>query len=288
MAAARWQRLFVSEGKPRGFWRLLLFVVLFRAFSVLFSPLYALVGGDGAAWMFWQGTLLLAAAVGAAWVMLRVVEARPLADLGFARNGRVGWELGVGFAIGAGSLIVGMVVLVFAGLLHFRHDAGTFPALAGRLAVDLLSFGTPAAGEEALFRGYGFQLLVAMLGPVPATLLANVVFAALHGNNPNVGAFGLANIFLAGAMLSVAYLRAKSLWLPTGIHLGWNWATGTLFDLPVSGLEIIDTPLYEPVTRGPVWLTGGGFGPEGGAAATMALLLAIAVVAWIPIRERQG
>ncbi len=83
---------------------------------------------------------------------------------------------------------------------------------------------------------------------------------------------GLANILVAGLFLGVVYLKTASLWWATGAHLGWNWAHGFLSDLPVSGLELVDTPLLEPTTQGPEWLSGGSFGPEGSILSTLILL----------------
>ena len=84
--------------------------------------------------------------------------------------------------------------------------------------------------------------------------------------------------FLAGVLLSAAYLLTRSLWLPTMLHLGWNWGMASVLDLPVSGFEIIDTPFYDPVVRGPEWLAGGGFGPEGGLAGSLGFLAAVAAL----------
>jgi len=49
-------------------------------------------------------------------------------------------------------------------------------------------------------------------------------------------------------------------------------------DTPVSGVPF-DIPLLDYRAGGPVWLTGGAFGPEGGLGATIALTLAIYVTA---------
>ena len=81
----------------------------------------------------------------------------------------------------------------------------------------------------------------------------------------------------AGLFLGVLYLKTASLWLATGAHLAWNWCTGYLADVPVSGLEILNAPLYEGVVRGPDWLGGGSFGPEGSLISTLILA---GVVAW--------
>jgi hypothetical protein len=82
----------------------------------------------------------------------------------------------------------------------------------------------------------------------------------------------MANIFAAGVMLGWAYLRTRSLWFCTAVHLGWNWTMAAVLEFPVSGLRS-DVPLYSEVSVGPRWFTGGGFGPEGGVAATLAIVL---------------
>jgi hypothetical protein len=113
---------------------------------------------------------------------------------------------------------------------------------------------------------------------VAATVIASAAFAAGHAGNPNVDAFGLVNIFLAGVLLSAAYLRTRSLWFATAVHLGWNWCMASLFDLPVSGLTMFDTPGYEAHIGGARWVSGGAFGPEGGVVGTAAFALALLAV----------
>ena len=49
-------------------------------------------------------------------------------------------------------------------------------------------------------------------------------------------------------------------------------------DTPVSGLPF-DIPLLDYRSGGPIWLTGGAFGVEGGLAATIALTIAIPLAA---------
>ena len=64
----------------------------------------------------------------------------------------------------------------------------------------------------------------------------------------------------------------RSLWLPFGLHWGWNFSLTTLFSLPTSGMGFPDRQLFMLEQSGPGWLTGGAFGPEGGALATVALV----------------
>ena len=76
---------------------------------------------------------------------------------------------------------------------------------------------------------------------------------------------------IAGIMLAVAYLKTRSLWFATAVHLGWNWTMQSLLGFPVSGLNEFDTPLYDVRELGPDAVTGGAFGPEAGVAATLAI-----------------
>jgi len=53
---------------------------------------------------------------------------------------------------------------------------------------------------------------------------------------------------------------------------------GALFGLPVSGLLIPQHPILVSTTGAPLWLTGGSYGPEGGAAATAVVTISILVI----------
>lgn len=227
-----------------------------------------------------QSVFGLGAALVAGWVMLRWIDRRPLSELGFALERRVPRDLAVGLAIGAAALVSVVLVLTLVGAFRFTQAAGSVPEWAAVMGTALLVLALPAAAEEAVFRGYPFRTLVQGVGPVGATLVMSALFALVHGANPHVDAFGYLNIFAAGVMLSVAVLWTGSLWFATALHLGWNWATAALLDLPVSGLDLFDAPLYDGAPVGPDWLTGGVFGPEGGVAGSLAVLVGITLIWW--------
>ncbi|HEY6404418.1 MAG TPA: CPBP family intramembrane glutamic endopeptidase, partial [Blastocatellia bacterium] len=86
-----------------------------------------------------------------------------------------------------------------------------------------------------------------------------------------------ANTTLAGIWLSVAYLKTRNLWFPTELHFMWNWTMGVFFGIPISGL-LTERPLFIVSNDGPVWLTGGNYGSEGGVAATLVLIIATIVI----------
>jgi hypothetical protein len=227
-----------------------------------------------------QAGLALIAALVTGWALLAWVDRRPLSELGFGLSRRVPLELAVGLGIGVAAILGTTALLAALGGYRLVPEPGS---VAGWLAVagtSLVAFAVPAAAEEAVFRGYLFRTLLDGAGPWVAVALTSLLFAWAHGGNPNAGALGLLNIYLAGVLLAVAVLRTASLWFASTLHLGWNWVMAGPLDLPVSGLESYDIPLYDVEIRGADWLTGGAFGPEGGLAGTIAVMVGIGLVLW--------
>ena len=275
-----------GDGRPRGLWRALLFAALFLVLVVtgllLLSPFWAAVDAAGADAVWWvllpQSGVQLGAALGAAWAMRRWVDRGAGTGLGFPVSDRVPAALGVGLAVGAAGLAAVVLLLVPLGGYRYTAEAGTAVGWAGGVAAALALLALPAFAEEAIFRGYLLRTLVEAAGPGAAIVVTSLLFGLVHGWNPNVTAFGLVNIGLAGVLLALAVLRTGALWFASAVHLGWNWVMAGPLDLPVSGLETLDVPLYDVEVTGPAWLTGGAFGPEGGLAGTLAALAVLALV----------
>lgn len=279
-----------AEGRLRSGWRILLFLVIAFAIQVLGSSLLLLLPlGSGPATMVATTAVTLVAAVAAGIQLLRTVDRRPAGALGFHLSRSAAPELLWGLLLGAAILVAVVVPQLVFGTLELRSDPGDVASWAGTMLLGLGLLAIPAAAEEAVFRGYPFQALTEGVGPIAATVIFSGLFAAGHANNPNVGWIAVANIFLAGVLLSFVYLRTRSLWSATGVHLGWNWAMAVGFDLPVSGLELVDTPLYDVAESGPDWVTGGAFGPEAGIAGTLAFGLGMLLVWRLPaFRESEA
>jgi len=87
----------------------------------------------------------------------------------------------------------------------------------------------------------------------------------------------LANITLVAVFFSFVSLAHGNLWAACGFHLGWNATQGGILGIPVSGNAYAMSILaMGPVKDAPTWLTGGEFGIEGSAVATV-VLAALAV-----------
>jgi membrane protease YdiL (CAAX protease family) len=273
------RRVFHGPFGVRAGWRILLWLLLTVALALMLFPVSSRVLGDTLVTVFIPA---LVAATAAGMNVLTALDRRSPAAIGFPLDRDGLRDSAVGFGLGGGVLGASVLLLVLTGSARWLADSGTVPEYAAALTLSLAQFAIAAAAEEVVFRGYLFQALVQGIGTWPAVLASSLLFAWAHRGNEHVGAIALANIFLAGVMLAVVYLRTRSLWAATAVHLGWNWMMSAALDFPVSGLQL-DTPLYDAREVGADWWTGGAFGPEAGLAATLVLLVATAWMLRTPL-----
>ncbi len=93
------------------------------------------------------------------------------------------------------------------------------------------------------------------------------------------------NLFLFGIFASVYAMNEGGLWGVFAIHSFWNWAQGNLLGLEVSGSLIGGTTLINLKENGSDLLTGGAFGPEGGLAITIVLVIGCAILFYYMSKE---
>lgn len=202
---------------------------------------------------------------------LRIYQQGTLSDIGLAGHAHAGRHmlLGAGLGASAAALSVGIPWLIDKAYFVPAPDFPfSWPSLL--LVAIVLLFG--ALGEELIFRGYPFQMLAGRYGTYQILLPAAVLFAAAHAGNLNSSPLGLFNTFLWGVLLGYAVLRSGDLWLPTGIHFGWNF-TLPLFGVNLSGFRVGMTGYKLEWRAGPLW-SGGDYGPEG---SLLTLLLVVAL-----------
>ena len=124
-----------------------------------------------------------------------------------------------------------------------------------------------AMGEELLFRGYAFQLLIRSVGPFATILPTSVIFGLMHSRNPDANALGIVNTVAWGILLGYAVWRTGALWLPIGLHFGWNVAL-PLLGSNLSGFTMGVTGYTLKWNVGVLW-SGGGYGVEGSVLTTV-------------------
>ncbi|HEX2167070.1 MAG TPA: type II CAAX endopeptidase family protein [Longimicrobiales bacterium] len=265
--------------------RIVAWTALLVGLTIVLHAVWDLLPLDPSELLLPSSVITAGAALIAGAVLVRFADGRSPAAIGIAVSKNTPREIGIGVLIGVTGLAVATLALLVSGTLAFNAQAGSAGAWIGTIAMHAAIFTVAALAEEALFRGYAFQVLARTAGPAAAVVVSSILFALAHGANPSIGTFALINIFLAGILLGIAYLRTLSLWFATAVHMGWNWAMASLFDLPVSGLQMFDTPLYEPAVGGPAWWSGAMFGPEGGLVGTIGFGVALVLtLRWRAVR----
>jgi hypothetical protein len=235
-------------------WLLLYFAAVFAGGALLAPWLYWLVQWAAHRWpalaplaaspfpRFLDRSLLGLALLGL-WPLLRLGGIRSWNGLGFVKQKHIARRMLGGFALGWASLAAAaLLALVFGGWsLVTAHSAAEacrclLNAACAAVAVAVL--------EEIVFRGALFGLLRQSL-PWPAALAASsAIYSAVHflkkveiagpvqwdsGLNllwtmlrhppPLIPAF--LTLFMAGALLALAYQRTGALYVSIGLHAGW-------------------------------------------------------------------
>ena len=244
----------------------------------------ALVGSQAAAAV--QGNPWLTLVVGLAtavlavlayaWVVRRTERRAPV------EVGRSGAAAATGRGLLIGVAMCGAVIANIAWL--GGYSVAGLGSVTGMVAL----FGFMAAAavtEELLFRGVLFRIVEERVGTWIALLLTGVVFGLAHIFNPNASLWGATAIAIeAGFMLAAAYAATRTLWLPIGLHFGWNFALAGIFAAEVSGNDTTNG-LLDSTLSGPTPLTGGDFGPEASVYAVAFGALLTVVFLWLARRR---
>ena len=279
--------LFFNEShKLRSGWRAAVFLLFFILPATLFSLAEtSLITSENGTLFFAVnsfGLLVLSLLLGG--IAGKLFENLPFKALGASFTN--GWlkHFSLGVVIGAATLCLAVLIAYLFGGEKFELNlADGAGALMWSLVVSLGVFALGAAWEEAFFRGYILQTFDRSGLAWLAIMLTSLIFGVGHFWNPNATVISTANTVLAGVWFSLAYLKTRDLWLVWGMHLMWNWMQGSIFGIEVSGLtEITTTPLLKEIDTGPTWLTGATYGIEGGIACSIALIVSIVVIHYLP------
>jgi uncharacterized protein len=209
----------------------------------------------------------------------RFLDKRSIESLGLTLNIQTLYDLVVGFFITLLQMGLIYLLMTWLGWITFEGFAWEFDPIGvviRNTILFFLIFVFVGWSEELLSRGYHLQTIASGLNLFWGVMISSAIFGVLHLANPNATWLSAAGIFLAGLLFAYGYLRTGQLWLPIGMHLGWNFFEGVVFGFPVSGLDIY--PLTRIQIHGPELWTGGAFGPEAGLIVLPALILGVALI----------
>lgn len=284
-------RVFISpdERRLRAGWRLLLQTVLLLVLTlaglglvtVLLAALpititFAATGGAGVATLALVQLVTITASV---YLARRFLDRRSFRSLGLWLDSRAPRDLAFGILVAG--VMMGLIYLVESLLGWLRFESFAWESLpASTVALGALGafvvFVFVGWQEELYTRGYWLQNVADGLSLTWGVGISSLAFALLHLANPNVSPLAVAGLFLAGVYLAYGYVLTRQLWLPIGVHIGWNFFEGTVFGFPVSGTESLH--LIRHTVSGPELWTGGAFGPEAGLVLLPALAVGTALI----------
>ena len=251
--------------------RIGLFIVLALLGIRLLVPILYPLGG----YLIGAALGIFAAAAVANTIMIRIFERGRLADIGMNWHPGAWRNLLIGLGMGVAAALAVTIPPLLVGAAHLEPTPEQPASFASALFLSVvLIFG--AVGEEMLFRGYGFQALMAHSGRFGAILPVGLLFGIAHGSNVNVTTLGIVVTVGFGIVLGYAFAQTGDLWLPIGIHFGWNW-TLPLFGINLSGFTMGVTGYRMRWTVPDLW-SGGAYGPEG---SLLTVIIVVALFLWL-------
>ena len=179
-----------------------------------------------------------------------------------------------GFGICAAYFVV-VVGILYAVGAYRAESVGISPTV---LFLGLSNYLFVAVGEEIAFRGFMFRWIDSRFGFVVALVVSSLFFGLIHWPQGDFMS-AMAIAVEAGLLLGAAYRYADNLWLPIGMHWGWNFTQGSIFGFNVSGTT--GNSLIKPTLEGPQWLTGGEFGAE---ASVVAIVIGLGLGLWFAMQ----
>lgn len=281
---------FDDKGQIRNGWRIVVFITgYFLAVSLTAAVAFATFG-------FSEITTPLSLTVNSLIVLIpallvgsfsgKLLERLPFSAIGIQFSLKSLRSFLTGSVTGIATLLFAVAIAMVFGGLSFSLNPAASTDLLAALGVPLLVFAIAAAAEESLFRGYVFQTLTRSGYAWLAILITSVPFGLAHLGNPNAGVISTVNTVLAGVWFGIAYLKTRDLWFVWGMHWFWNWTQGSIFGIEVSGLTGLSAaPLLIEQDNGPQWLTGTTYGIEGGIVCTIAIVISMGLIYFLPNRS---
>lgn len=197
--------------------------------------------------------------------------------LGLPLRGTAKKEWAEGAALGWAIAVIVVIATLPAGMPSVQlWTAGRSWEMA---LLDVLALGLMSLAFSIGLFGYGFQRLIEGVGSARATLLmclAGGLYGIFATRLPSSGGRVLVYV-VATLLLCLCWLRTNGLWLMWGLTFASAGALGVLFGLPLGGSSTFAS-VVEMRLRGPVWLTGGEFGPADSLPMLALLIAAIPVL----------
>lgn len=191
-------------------------------------------------------------AISISWLLLYLIEKKNIITLGLLPIGKRIKQFLIGF------LITGILCVLVQYLESYLKSSTWILNKNITSAIVIKSFWwdfKSVLTEELIFRGALLYILIQKIGSKKSILISAIAFGIYHwfsyGVLGNVMAMILVFIGtgLMGYAWAWAFSKTKSIMLPFGLHLGWNFVYNTIFSkgplgalvlIPKGGIELTD------------------------------------------------
>ena len=191
-------------------------------------------------------------AISISWLLLYLIEKKNIITLGLLPIGKRIKQFLIGF------LITGILCVLVQYLESYLKSSTWILNKNITSGIVIKSFWwdfKSVLTEELIFRGALLYILIQKIGSKKSILISAIAFGIYHwfsyGVLGNVMAMILVFIGtgLMGYAWAWAFSKTKSIMLPFGLHLGWNFIYNTIFSkgplgalvlIPKGGIELTD------------------------------------------------
>ena len=284
------KRIFINPelNTLRAGWRILAFVAIFIPTNLVLTyvvrEILGSLKGGGTLWF----TLLGISATIAAIISRKYIDKASFISLGLKIDKAAVLDV-ISGVVNSAIVMAGIYfTMLYTGLIEFKgyswwtDSAGPDVHLSiAILPVILAVFWelvVVAWWEELVFRGIILQNMMMGMGLVWAVIVSSLLFGLVHGGNPSATLLSTIMIACVTPLLIYAYLKTGQLWLPIGLHLGWNFFQASVFGFASSGQSSPTMITQTPV--GPDWLSGGAFGAEGSILIIPFIIVSFYLIHW--------
>lgn len=208
--------------------------------------------------------------------LCRKIEKRRVTELSLRR---LAPDLTAGCLIGTICIVVSILGMWLAGVYRGRVSTPDMDVIVH----DLFFFIFAATGEELICRALLLRMIEERWGTTIALVVSCLAFGFFHYFNDGASVWSCIAITVT-AVEAASFLYSRTLWMPIGSHLAWNFVQGNVFGIAVSGHNMGGSFLQADLS-GPDILTGGDFGMEA-SIITVVLTTAIAAgLIWFAVRK---
>lgn len=180
-------------------------------------------------------------------ILLKLIERKNLSVLGWQVSGKRLLQLLIGITIAVllatGYHLIRSLITGISWQLNTSYRLSDFGQALWWMLRSVLY-------EELIFRGALLYIAMKRLGPAKGLWLSVIAFGIYHWFSYGVLGQPIQMIFIflitasAGWMYAYAFLKTNSLYLPIGLHFGWNCVGSILFSEGSIGKHIL-TPVKD-------------------------------------------